>query len=87
MICMKVGQADDGRGWIEEVTATLDAGEIDGGAEGDLLALQNATATYTALFGEEEIPEEIAALQSRFASLRAADGGHPVVPTTDIPPA
>lgn len=87
MLCIKGGQAEDGRGWIEEVTVALDAWELDGDLAGDLLARQDVATTYAQLFGEEEMPEEIAALQSRFASLPAAGEPPPIIPTTDIPPA
>lgn len=87
MVCMKAGQVEDGRELLKDVTEMLDAGEIDGGAGSGALAIRGATEAYAELFGEEGIPEEFAALQSRLASMPAADGGQPVIPTIDIPPA
>lgn len=67
MVCLKAGEEEDGRGLIEEVRETLDEAEEKLITTNGLI-VRSVSQACASLFDEEEVPDEVDALQSRLAS-------------------
>lgn len=71
--CLKAGEAEDGRGLIAEVTDTLDDADEEL-TTADALFARTLSDACASLFAEEELPEEVAALQARLDPADAPNG-------------